>query len=671
MVRNITEDDEGVLLAGDVNNKLIFIHGIKNLGGIRSRKENKVIGNIGLTEKANTVNFHEDLWELPLSLRAPSAKTLIECDSADEAKEKPATAAFRTLRAITIPPWVVKCLLESDLDGEEGIDPFVAIIELTKGARAFDEEYDDNEEFGEKAIDHVGYILRFLWCLGREEIYETSFSLDINDQEVNDYHLSTHQTFIENRESDETGNEDNLEDRTHPPSRNNESDIFDDSDDEREESSEEAKILQRALKGEGASWDSFGIKLGEGDAAMRMSAAMMARLNESLVTQNKLKAIEIKAATKKEKEKKDRTLDFHESTVWMLLCAGAPRSMALSKIPNSALRFFNAKSAGKADQELMSQFEEMGLGLVGFAPGLIQSLYNGDLLWHNSVDPKNLSVFMVFKRGVMETEQKSRYLLFHLQEKQGSKRSVEEILASTKQTIRVPTSFHEMVYQLRCFRGLIQVFLGHQSFVVRQLVDLTAKVENLEERLTAASHSDEKFIAAFLYSIDLMCQEFLKECKLKSDRSFVDEQLLDFDSVIQRVRLQQFPSYLPPTFTSVDSGSKGEDMVVRNSKRRKLGGEDDLPEDKGSNIVQNESQPEEFKMAPGESWEKDWCGRVADGRPSWGKNKMCPRFHTKGYCFKQCRNKASHVPFSRVPDAKRKEYKQWMADARAKRGQPS
>ena len=178
----------------------------------------------------------------------------------------------------------------------------------------------------------------------------------------------------------------------------------------------------------------------------------------------------------------------------------------------SALHFFNAKTARKADQELMTQFEEMGLGMVGFAPGLCQSLYNGDLLWHNSVDPKNLSIFMVFKQGVMETKQKSRYLLFHLQDKQGSKRSIDEILASTKQTVRIPTSFHEMVYQLRCFGGLIQVLLGKQSFMVKQLVSLIEKVENMEEKLTAASQADNKFIASFLYAVDLMCQEFLKEC---------------------------------------------------------------------------------------------------------------------------------------------------------------
>ena len=113
VVRNITEDDEGVLLACDVDNKLVFIHGIKNLGGIRSRKENKVIGNIGLTNKASTVNFHEDLWELPLSLLAPNAKALLECASTEEAENKQATAAFRTLRAITIPPWAVLWLVYS------------------------------------------------------------------------------------------------------------------------------------------------------------------------------------------------------------------------------------------------------------------------------------------------------------------------------------------------------------------------------------------------------------------------------------------------------------------------------------------------------------------------------------------------------------------------------
>ena len=153
VVRNITEDEEGVLLAGDEEKKIIFIHCIKNLGGVRSRPENKVIGNIGLSNKASTVIINEDLWEIPLNLRAPSAKSLLECTSAGEAKDETATAAFRTLRGIIIPPWAVECLLT--METEEEIDPFEAIITLVRGAKEFDKKHEEDKSYTELAVDHI------------------------------------------------------------------------------------------------------------------------------------------------------------------------------------------------------------------------------------------------------------------------------------------------------------------------------------------------------------------------------------------------------------------------------------------------------------------------------------------------------------------------------------
>jgi hypothetical protein len=36
------------------------------------------------------------------------------------------------------------------------------------------------------------------------------------------------------------------------------------------------------------------------------------------------------------------------------------------------------------------------------------------------------------------------------------------------------------------------------------------------------------------------------------------------------------------------------------------------------------------------------------------------------YCFKDCKHKASHLPGKEIPAAKKEEFKNWMAAARAK-----
>ena len=92
---------------------------------------------------------------------------------------------------------------------------------------------------------------------------------------------------------------------------------------------------------------------GDGDAALRISAAMMSYLSESLDHSNKLKVVEIRAQSLRESERKNRVHDFHESFPRMIKNAGGSGTMALIDLPESAKRFFNCKTVGKADQELI------------------------------------------------------------------------------------------------------------------------------------------------------------------------------------------------------------------------------------------------------------------------------------------------------------------------------
>ena len=45
-------------------------------------------------------------------------------------------------------------------------------------------------------------------------------------------------------------------------------------------------------------------------------------------------------------------------------------------------------------------------------------------------------------------------------------------------------------------------------------------------------------------------------------------------------------------------------------------------------------------------------------------HKMCTRFHIKHVCFKDCRQKDSHVPNSQVPEEKKVEMKNYISKVR-------
>ena len=95
-------------------------------------------------------------------------------------------------------------------------------------------------------------------------------------------------------------------------------------------------------------------------------------------------------------------------------------------------------------------------------------------------------------------------------------------------------------------------------------------------------------------------------------------------------------------------------------KQQKLGG---FEGEGDSKRIPNPSPCLDFKLHDGESWERTWCG-VTEPRPKWGKVRMCARWNIRQYCFKNCRNKESHVPCDKIPPSKKAEFKKWMATVR-------
>ena len=691
--RALTEDPEAVLLFVDDENKLKILHNLIDFGGVRTRPEHKVIGLFGLTDKADAVVINEDLWEIPVTVRVPDAKELLECtleEDWSQLEPHPTSRSntFVTLRGVIPPPFLAATILDLHAEGKD-LAPWSLSQKIIEDSKKFDELHKEDEEYKESLVQNISYLIRFLWAVSKNGIPNLEWEHSEGDAEVNSHLLNCHCRhimggkeafgFVTEKSSNNDGRpnfpaltkrgiswgnattEPSRDDVGSPISFDPEPSRGRDQDDLEDEAEE---ILKQAMQTKNPTFelDENGVAIGGESSALRMSAVVMSRLSDSLIQSNRLKAIEIRAQNKRETEKKDRTTDFHESTIGTIKNVGAIGSVALTSIPDSAKRFFNAKTVGKADQELITQFEDLGLPLVSFGPGLVTSLWNGDLKWHNSVDPRNISFFMVGKRAPLDTSQKSRFLALHLQDK-NSTCSSDDVASSTKQKVRVPENFVDFLDQLRHFLGLCSIIFGNRNKLVESLENLVVQVKNMEEKLTVCGLLEDRFFGAFGYAIDLQVQEFIKDCGRKMSRRDVDESLLDFSVLLNQVRFNQFRCHLPPSFSISDGKTKRKTDEPTGGepdpKRLRLNSVD---EGESKRIV-NSSPCSEFKLRDGESWEKVWCG-VTEPRPKWGKARMCARWHIRQYCFKNCRNKESHVPCERLPPTKKAEFKKWMATVR-------
>ena len=84
-----------------------------------------------------------------------------------------------------------------------------------------------------------------------------------------------------------------------------------------------------------------------------------------------------------------------------------------------------------------------------------------------------------------------------------------------------------------------------------------------------------------------------------------------------------------------------------------------------SNLDKNEYPVEGIGLEEGEEFSKVFGGKLIDSRPKWGNKRMCPRWYVRHLCFKNCNNKASHVPKDKVPSKKVQEMKVYCQKVRA------
>ena len=162
--------------------------------------------------------------------------------------------------------------------------------------------------------------------------------------------------------------------------------------------------------------------------------------------------------------------------------------------------------------------------------------------------------------------------------------------------------------------------------------------------------------------MDEEVQRWLEECQTAHCREEVNDSLLNnFTDIIDDVARNRFNIVLPEVFkldTQADKDSELSADVI--TKKRKLS---DEPKKKSKGkLIKNEDPNEDYKLLDGEDYKAVFCGKNVCHRVDWDDNgaKMCPRFHSKGYCFDNCNNIASHVPKNKVPTDKDAKYKRYL-----------
>ena len=102
---------------------------------------------------------------------------------------------------------------------------------------------------------------------------------------------------------------------------------------------------------------------------------------------------------------------------------------------------------------------------------------------------------------LMLAKQQNRHFILHVIFTQGKGCTVEKIKASNKQILKAPTTYIEMIQQLKFFAGAYNIFFGKHSAATSSIKALI-KVIKIDKQLFKANKVNWEFASKFIFAVD-------------------------------------------------------------------------------------------------------------------------------------------------------------------------
>lgn len=658
----LSNDPDIAILAGDSGQNVMILHNFKNLGGTILSPSDKIACLLGGTRMAPVVIVNDVVIVEQASVMTPSAEDILACTSvldlldlnAPLAAEDEDTITFRGSTTFLPPPWLLDTIFEARSD-----DPLELILAAKAGATAFNEKQLATDPTYISATDiTLNEFAMWAWAVKKKEIAPTSYYLDPNDEAMENHQYLRHQQCILPLLPPPPNGAGAAVPPGQPPTF----------------------VIPPATADQGIPAGTIPTApvtptptlTNANDAILQQLAVSITRQSEIGETHNELFARQLEHNMEKEDKKKDRLKKFHPSIKQLILFASADDAdMVPEEILDSCKRVINADNVINAEQELNLQFGNLGMQDAHFAPGFVTALYSGKFVWSKNFTPNNLSPFMICEgEPLLSPENNQRRLTLHLEDTTG--KTSDDITTGGKLTVKAPTTFHEMLQQLKFFHGACTIFFGPSSVAVTSLKALIDLVDK-NKHIFKSNEIETEFMSKFLFAVDRRFQLWMESCMIQTTRTKVDDSVLNFIPLVDSIRFSNFDLRLPLTFTKAqDKSTEAKTTNKRKGGSGSSGGDQDnsnaenAKKKKKGNKVPNTDQPDQFKMRTGETWQTHFANKNIDKRVPWGVGdvKMCPRWFIGGYCFDNCFHKASHVNADDIPAEKATAFKSFLETIR-------
>ena len=639
-LNRLVESLDNAFFVADSERTITLLHSPKLLGGTLLRPEKKLMALVGLGATAMAVVLPVENWiTRHHTFRTANVERMCECNSADELRELTTEGNTRHVKyhhagSFFFPaPWLLQKLTQAvEEEGGTNCDPHDLIYAALVAAAEYEaaHQVDDDDDDGDDDDDdyeagtakaHAIEFAKWCWGVSKDNVKATYFQLKPADTEVV-AHLTHRQQ----------------------------------------------QCIMPSVTG-GAQRNSTGTEVAE--SVITQLTETLAQSTEQAQLSNELQRELIDTKKQSVVDKQDKMKDLDDATLNLLAYAATPADAEhKAEIPESCKKFYQCKTAGLSDNQLRLALEKAGCDDAQYSHGLVQALRSGSFLYTNPNSPNNFTVFAIYPRNTGPDQSDDRQILLHIMASTNTSVSETTQQKLAAQSVAAPQTYQESADQLDSFSVLNKLFFGTASPCMERLTTFLDDFKRDKSSLKQKFDQDTTLAVKMLYAIDTRIQRHLRSCRDATDTMEVVP--LQLDDILPEILDGKFHRSLPSAFYTLGDKRKAEDSLEGGNEPggSETGGNKRRKQKAGGRGINQDSPNAAFALNKQGFIELRHHNKH---RVVWGKNTkgeeilMCPRWHSRGYCFTDCHNSDSHVKSEEVPEDKNTAYAAYLVRAGVKK----
>jgi hypothetical protein len=317
----------------------------------------------------------------------------------------------------------------------------------------------------------------------------------------------------------------------------------------------------------------------------------------------------------------------------MILVASSQGEVTAMEINDQAKAFFKCSNQLSANVMLNCLLETKQID-CSVSSAMTQALMCGCFLWRNAVTPSGFAASAITSEDSLRNDTLHEGMVLDLSTK--FEMSTDSLEKLTKTNVAYPSTIEGLIERLRAIRELSIFFFNEMSHASQGLTSLTLKFMDNKPLLRARAMVDDEFISKVICCVDDRLYQWLKQCARSTYSAQTTTELTNFGDIFFKILTNEFHYCLP---NCVKKFKKPELDKTRKPGSPSL----KKTRPNSAERIQNTAMNEDWKVRPNEKWETVFRHKSIQGPLLSVGCHPCLKFQCKGWCFKDCANKASHI----------------------------